>query len=209
MTANPLASAVRRVFCAICLRPQRACICHWIARVDNNVDVLILQHPDEVHQAKGSARLLHLSLCHSRLEVGETFSQEQLQALLHGPADQAVRVALLYPPTPCMVPPPELDGAWLAQPSRLRLVILDATWRKSLKMLHCNPALQKLPRFALNEAQPSAYLVRKAHRVHQLSTLEAACHALARLEQDHRRYLPLLAGFDGFVAQQLSFRKMR
>jgi DTW domain-containing protein YfiP len=210
VSADPSPSLPRRTACATCLRPQRACICRWIAPVANDIDVLILQHPAEVQQAKGSARLLHLSLARSCVEIGETFAEDQLHALLHGSIDAPVRALLLYPPTPAVKPPaPALDADWLAQPHRLRLVVLDATWRKSLKMLHCNPLLQALPRLALHHALPSAYLIRKAHRAHQLSTLEATCHALAQLEQSHQRYRPLLAGFDGFVAQQLLFRDTR
>lgn len=201
----PNSAPHRRISCTTCLRPQRACICRWIVPVANQVEVLVLQHPAEVHQAKGSARLLHLSLGRNRLEVGEIFPAEQLHALLHSPDREPARAVRLYPPTPGMAPP-VLDNAWRGQPHRLRLIVLDATWRKSLKMLHCNPLLQALPRLALNEVPPSAYLIRKAHHAHQLSTLEAACHALAHLEQNRQRYQPLLACFDGFVSQQLSFR---
>ena len=46
------------------------------------------------------------------------------------------------------------------------------------------------------------YTIRKAHAPGQLSTLEATCAALAQLEGDAARWQPLLAAFDGFVAQQ-------
>jgi DTW domain-containing protein YfiP len=78
-----------------------------------------------------------------------------------------------------------------------------------MKILHCNPLLQTLQRLQLNRTPPSAYLIRKARHIQQLSTLEATCHALAQLEQDESRYKPLLAAFDGFVSQQLSFRDSR
>ncbi len=205
----PLSVPSRRASCARCLRPQRGCICRWIAPVANATDVLILQHPSEVHHAKGSARLLHLSLARCHLEIGETFPVDQLQTFLHGSTADPVYTMLLYPPTAGMPPAPALDSAWLAQPGRLRLVVLDATWRKSMKMLHCNPVLQSLPRLSLDHALPSAYLIRKAQRPHQLSTLEATCHALAQLEREHQRYRSLFAAFDGFVSQQLSFRPLR
>jgi DTW domain-containing protein YfiP len=83
-------------------------------------------------------------------------------------------------------------------------VVLDATWRKSRKMLHQSPALQRLPRLALDDAPAGRYTIRKAHAPGQLSTLEATCAALAQLEGDAARWQPLLAAFDGFVAQQLS-----
>ena len=81
-------------------------------------------------------------------------------------------------------------------------MVLDATWRKSRKMLYLNPALQRLPRLALQDVPPSAYRIRKAHAPHQLSTLEAAAHALAQLEANPVYYQPLLSAFDGFVQQQ-------
>jgi DTW domain-containing protein len=79
------------------------------------------------------------------------------------------------------------------------LVVLDGTWRKSRKMLHRNPLLQGLPRLSLTDAPPSGYAIRKAHNPGQLSTLEATCAALVRLEKDAERFEPLLAAFNGFV----------
>ncbi len=195
-----------RAVCPACLRPQQTCICHWAARVDNTVELLILQHPMEVANAKGSARLLHLSLGRSVLAVGERFEPAQLQALL----DPARRSVLLYPDTPDgqslgLANPPPLDAQSLESPASLRLVVLDATWRKSRKMLYLNPALQHLPRLPLRATPPSHYLIRKAHLPDQLSTLEASCYALAQLEHDEARFAPLIAAFDGFVAQQLGY----
>ncbi len=187
-------STTKRATCATCLRAQSACICHWVRPLSSRVDLLILQHPLEVRNAKNSARLLHLCLPGSRLEVGETFPD--LQALLY--ADGRVPV-LLYPETSGFVPP-VLEP--VPPPERLRLVVLDATWRKSRKMLHVNPELQRLPRLALHDVPASAYRIRAAHAPHQLSTLEAAALALAQMEGDPDRYRPLLQAFDGFVQQQ-------
>lgn len=168
------------------------------------VELLVLQHPLEVRNAKNSARLLHLCLAGSRLEVGETFAPAALDALLF--ADGRTPL-LLYPATPGdaslgIAPPPVATPASLLHPERLRLVVLDATWRKSRKMLYLNPALQRLPRLALHAVPPSAYRIRKAHAPHQLSSFEAAVHALAQLEHNPAYYQPLLAAFDGFVQQQ-------
>jgi DTW domain-containing protein YfiP len=194
----------RRATCATCLRAQSACICRWIVPLASSVELLVLQHPLEVRNAKNSARLLHLCLAGSRLEVGEAFEASLLDALLFEGERTPV---LLYPDTPGdaslgIAPPPSFDEGMLQHPERLRLVVLDATWRKSRKMLYLNPALQRLPRLALREVPPSAYRIRKAHAPHQLSTLEAAAHALAQLENKPAHYQPLLAAFDGFVQQQ-------
>jgi DTW domain-containing protein YfiP len=194
-----LSSPPRRATCAACLRAQSACICHWVRPLSSRVDLLILQHPLEVRNAKNSARLLHLCVAGSRLEVGEAFDNAALHALLY--ADGRVPL-LLYPETPGEPAAPVLDVALLAQPDRLRLVVLDATWRKSRKMLYLNPGLQMLPRLALDDVPASAYRIRKAHAPHQLSSLEAAAVALAQLEGDAGQYSPLLQAFDGFVQQQ-------
>jgi len=190
----------RRQKCATCLRPAATCICHWTSPVASAVDVLILQHPMEVENAKGSARLLHLCLPGSRIEIGEQFDEEALHAMLGADGRQPV---LLYPDTPgdrslgIAAPPP-----FSADLAPVQLVVLDATWRKSRKMLYLNPALQALPRLPLRNTPPSHYLIRKAHAPDQLSTLEATCYALAQLEGDEHRYDSVIAAFDGFVAQQ-------
>lgn len=194
-----LSSPPKRATCAACLRARSACICQWVRPLSSRVDLLILQHPLEVRNAKNSARLLHLCMGGSRLDVGEAFTADDLHALLH--ADGRVPL-LLYPATPDEPAPPAVDPALMSQPDRLRLVVLDATWRKSRKMLYVNPELQRLPRVALHDVPASAYRIRKAHAAHQLSTLEAAALALAQLEGDDAAYRPLLQAFDGFVQQQ-------
>ena len=202
-------SGGRRAQCATCLRAASACICRWIQPVADaaaaRAAVLILQHPMEVANAKNSARLLHLCLPDSRLVAGETFGD--LDALLAGPR----RPVLLYPDTPGehaagIAPPPFDPAAGHAVGGDILLVVLDATWRKSRKMLYLNPALQALPRLALRDVPASHYLIRKAHAPGQLSTLEATAYALAQLENDDARdagrFAPLIAAFDGFVGQQ-------
>lgn len=192
----------RRAACAICLRPQSTCICRWIAPFATDVHVLILQHPLEVANAKGSARLLHLSLPGSVLLAGEVFDHHHLAELL---VEGGRTPLLLYPDAAAGAAAPALDPAILARPSSLRLVVLDGTWRKSRKMLYLNPLLQGLPRLALQGMPDSHYRIRKAHGPDQLSTLEAAAYALMRLDGGAARFEPLLAAFDGFVAQQASY----
>lgn len=165
----------------------------------------------EVSNAKNTARLLHLSLPGSTLAVGEQFDEEALNALLAGPR----RAVLLYPETPGdaslgIAPAPPFEPAWADDPASLLLVVLDATWRKSRKMLYLNPALQALPRYTLRAMPPSHYRIRKAHAPDQLSTLEAAAYALMQLDADPAdagpaRWQGLLDAFDGFVGQQLRY----
>lgn len=181
----------------------------------HQVEVLILQHPLERDQAKGSARLLHLSLARSRLLTGEVFAADEWLAAPH-PAQAAAAGTvrhnlLLYPDsppgsTPPLPEPPLLAPELLQDLAQLRLVVLDGTWRKSRKMLYLNPALQRLPRLSLQDMPASNYHIRRAHRPDQLSTLEAVCAALAQLEGDKGQFQPLLEAFDGFVAQQRGYQ---
>lgn len=171
----------------------------------NQVEVLILQHPLERDQAKGSARLLHLSLARSRMLTGEVFDA---QAWL--PIGDFNHNILLYPDLPSdrsagLPLPPAMASDVLEDPSLLRLIVLDGTWRKSRKLLYLNPSLQQLPRLSLQDLPASKYRIRRAHRSDQLSTLEAVCAALAQLEGGEGPVRPLLDAFDGFVAQQRAF----
>ena len=216
MRLTPLAPH-QRPHCARCLRPSEACICRWVTPVANEVEVLVLQHPLEVDNAKGSARLLSLSLARCELVTGETFEEPDLQALLQGPrgtngiGNKAKKPVLLYPPTPndtaLQQAAPPLNIDWLDAPDQLRLILLDGTWRKSRKMLYLNPLLQALPRLSLRDTPAAYHQIRKAHRPDQLSTLEATCAALAQLEHNAAFFSLLLTAFDGFVAQQLAYRQ--
>lgn len=214
----------KRAICARCQRPQSACICNCIVSVKNQVEVLVLQHPLEVMNAKGSVRLLDLCLQHSRVLSGEVFATDVLMQALYEPADEPtdtptdvstdtrpvarIQPVLLYPDTSL------IEAADLALPvaekyqeseqiQGLRLVILDATWRKSRKMLYLNPLLQTLPRLSLEQMPASHYRIRKAHKPDQLSSLEACAYALMRLEKTEDKYRSLLQAFDAFVDQQL------
>lgn len=175
--------------------------------------VLVLQHPAEQHQAKGSVRLLQLSLRSCRVEVGECFEPG---ALVHwltapattrppSPATAAPQALLLYPAAPGQATTTPLDLP-LPDPAACRLVLLDGTWRQTRQMLRLNPLLQSLPRWALPAPPPSRYAIRRAQRPEQRSTLEAACLALATLQGDADRFAPLLAAFDGWVAAELARR---
>ena len=77
-------AVARRPRCDRCALPLRTCVGALVTRVANQVDVLVLQHPDEQHQAKGSARLMGLSLARCRVIVGETFEPATLRELLDG-----------------------------------------------------------------------------------------------------------------------------
>jgi DTW domain-containing protein YfiP len=166
---------------------MRACLCSWIRPTQNQIPVLVLQHPAEAGHAKGSARLLRLSLLDCHCAVGDVFDPEALQGWL------SPDTALLYPATHNTA-----RGVESPPPIR-RLVVLDGTWRQSGQLLRQNPWLQALPRLPLQDPPPSQYGVRKAQRPEQRSTLEATCLALGQLEARPAHYTPLLQAFAGWV----------
>ena len=197
----------QRLLCPQCTRPQSTCICRWVRPLTQPTEVLILQHPMEVNHAKNSAGLLQLSLPNSSILVGEVFDESALLVGLQEPK----YTLLLYPRSDYVghAASAPLDAAQLTDPSKVRLVVLDATWRKSRKMLHRSPWLQGLPRLSLDASLESLYTIRKAHKPGQCSTLEATCAALAQLQGDALRYAPLLQAFQGFVAQQAGYAEAK
>jgi DTW domain-containing protein len=127
--------------------------------------------------------------------VGEHFAPEALRALLQRPGRDT---RLLYPDVPA-APAPVVPGPTAGLP--LRLLVIDATWRKSLRMLLEHPALAALPRLSLMEPAPTRYrAIRAARRADQVSTLEATVQALAMLEGPSFDAAPLLDAFGQFVA---------
>lgn len=187
-------STFRRAACVRCHRPQSTCLCALARPTAHRTELLVLQHPQEQRQAKNSVALLRLSLAHCEVLVGERFEPEVLRALLQRPGRDTW---LLYPDVP-MAPAPSTVGTMTAAP--VRLVVLDATWRKSVRMLLEHPALAALPRLSLDAPAPTRYrAIRAARRADQVSTLEAAVQALSMLEGPAFDAAPLLDAFGHFV----------
>jgi DTW domain-containing protein len=155
----------------------------------------VLQHPQEQRHAKNSVALLRLSLAHCTVVVGERFEAGALEAVLRRPGRDT---RLLYPDVPAAPAPP---FAAMTAGAPLLLVVIDATWRKSLRMLLEHPALAALPRLSLHSPAPTRYrAIRAARRVDQVSTLEATVQALTMLEGPSFDGAPLLDAFGRFVA---------
>lgn len=163
-----------RPYCEQCGYPQTACVCGAVSAISPRSRLLVLQHPSEVEHAKNSVRLLQLAVPSTRAVVGETEADfAELRAEL---TRDSMPTFLLYPS----------DESQLLQAAEsseaVRLILLDGTWRKTLKMYRLNPWLQALPQKHLSLAAPTAYRIRKASRSDSLSTLEAAAAALSQLE---------------------------
>jgi DTW domain-containing protein YfiP len=176
----------------LCPRCERAaCLCALLPPepLASETELLLLQHPQESRQVKGTAPLLRLGLQRCELRVGEVFEPP--------PADR--RNLLLYPGA-------DDAGAAADEAQRpARLIVLDGTWRQSRRLMEANPWLAALPRLALPDAGTARYAaLRRAHRPGQLSTLEASLLALETI--DGLRFEPLWRSFDAFIARQTAHR---
>ena len=188
-------SSGRRPLCEECGRPLIACWCACVRQVDNVCGLLILQDPGEVGQAKGTAALLARCLARVEVRVGKHF---EAPASTDG-------LLLLYPRTPDSAAPDASSALSMrtgSTPAPQTLVALDGTWRASRRLLARNSWLQALPRWPLEAPPPSRYAIRRAQRDSQRSTLEACALALAALDGDPTRYLPLWDAMDAFIALQ-------
>lgn len=183
-------------YCSQCGKARKACICDSIVALDSQVELIILQHPTEEHRPMGTARILSLSLVNSRLLVGEDFRQHgELNQLL---AEPDVEHFVLYPSDV------SLSAADVALPieKKIRIILLDGTWKKAFKMWQLNTQLHHLPCLHLPENLKGNYRIRKAPNENALSTVEAGFHVLSMM-QPEKDFSPLLDAFEAMVDYQI------
>lgn len=183
-----------RINCAQCLRPEAQCLCAYLPRLESRWQVLILRHSSEAKHALNTARLAVLGLKQCRLMDGEVFAQ--LPALLAEPGWQNW---LLFPDASAQLVE---QGVASEAGQQQRLIVLDGSWRKAKRLLHCNPCLAALPRLSFATPPPSRYRLRKVPAAEALSTIEAITYALEQLEG--HSFQQLLAPFEALIEQQIS-----
>jgi DTW domain-containing protein len=156
--------------CYECFRPKQACFCASIPTIDNQTEVMILQHRRERFHPFNTARIVQKALQNSRL-LSDYTSNLATQLRLRP------RAGLLFPgPTARLIS----DLASEQRPDQL--VVLDGTWHHAKTLLREIPALQSLPRYRLAPTVPSRYRLRRQPSIVSLSTVEAAVAALRVLE---------------------------
>jgi DTW domain-containing protein len=178
--------------CYACFRPTSACFCPSIPKIDNQTEVLILQHRRERFHPFNTARIVHKALRNSQLLADHT-NNLALRLRLKPHA------GLLYPG-----PTARLMSELPSEQHPQQLVILDGTWHHTKTLLREIPALQSLPRYRLAPSTPSRYRIRREPSVTSLSTVEAAVAALRILEPQTDGLDRLLRAFDTMVEQQLA-----
>jgi DTW domain-containing protein YfiP len=184
-------------------------------RVDNNVFVLVLQHPQEKDRALGSAGLLVGGLANARLTIG--LSWRNLAHALKQPAEprnwgvlylgSAQTEALASPGAGEALIALDRKGQPFADQRAARetlegLVVLDGNWSQAKALWWRNAWLTKLRRFVVLPDRPSLYgELRREARGDALSTLEAAALALAVLEHDPSIRERLLTPFRALLSR--------
>jgi DTW domain-containing protein YfiP len=183
-----------------CARPLAACLCKSLPLhpIDNRWPVHILQHRQERKHALNTARIAMLGLAHCQLHlVTDAAVEDTLPPALLSELDKAW---LIYPGSGSL----NVAGLDPVTVATRPLILLDANWRKSRRLLLSSAWLQTLPRLSVDLTAPSRYRIRKEPEANYCSTLEAICAVLGTLEQDQQKYAPLLASMDVMIDQQIA-----
>ena len=201
MSTEKTAMTTRRPYCPACQRPQATCLCELALPVSSPWPLVILQDPAEAQQAKGTVALLKACMPELTIWQGlDLAGHSGLDALLQDPRLFAL---LVYPGEQA-----KPASAWrpvVAQSGKTPcFILIDGTWRKSLRLLHSHPALLNLPRITLERLPASGYHIRKSNREGGLSTLEAAAALLGEWSEEPARFAPLLASFDRWISRELA-----
>ncbi|PFG45923.1 DTW domain-containing protein YfiP [Vibrio sp. ES.051] len=187
-------------YCSQCGKSRKACICQWIIPLISEVELIILQHVSEEHRSLGTARILNLSLNNCTCLIGEDFSNNAiLNKLL---ADECYQHFILYPSDQSLCLS-ELTNNVSSQAQKVRLILLDGTWRKAYKIWQLSANLHSLPTVKLPQELRGHYTIRKAPSQNSLSTVEAGYHALSLLEPK-RDFTPLLHVFEKMIEFQIA-----
>ncbi len=145
----------------------------------------------------GTARILSLSLTNSRCFVGEDFSlHSELNALLNEPD---VAHWLLYPGEQAQ---PLSSVLTPGRPEKIRVILIDGTWKKAYKIWQLSTNLHSLPQLKLAETLTGNYRIRKAPSDNSLSTVEAGYHLLSELEPE-QDFSPLMNAFEHMIQFQI------
>lgn len=193
-------------YCPRCKKAKKACICRYITEIQTDIELIILQHPTETQRPMGTARILSLSLPYSRCFVGEDFTDHsELNELL---ADSQFQYWLIYPcessvSLETVSEQINVNRAHNGQPKKIRLLIIDGTWKKAYKMWTCSTNLHQLPSLRLPENLTGNYRIRKAPTENSLSTLEAGHFVLSALDLD-TDYTPLITAFDCMIDDHIN-----
>jgi DTW domain-containing protein YfiP len=211
MQATEAAEAIPE--CPHCHKPMPLCICDSITPIDNKIELLILQHPQEQDAALATARVAAQHFKKATVKIG--LSWPSLAKALGKPVADPQRWAILYLGS-AKVSDFETDRDILAidrkgqaeenQRALLKdiqgIVLLDGTWSQAKALWWRNAWMLKCQRVILGPAKPSLYgKLRREPRKDGLSTIEAAGMLLASLERKPEIETTLNEAFERMLAK--------
>jgi DTW domain-containing protein YfiP len=219
-TSQPEAGAVPEVIpdCPHCHKPLPLCVCDSITPIENRIQLLILQHPQEQDRALGTARLTALHFKHAVLRIG--LSWPSLSKALGRPVADPSRWAVLYLGS-AKVADLETDRDIVAIDRKGQLednqrailkdiegiVLLDGTWSQAKALWWRNAWMLKCQRVILGPSRPSRYgKLRREPRRDGLSTIEAAAMMLSSLEKRPDIGETLHASFERMLTKYREFQ---
>ena len=153
--------------CPHCGKPLPLCICDSITPIENRIQLLILQHPQEQDRALGTARLTALHFKDAVLKIG--LSWPSLSKALGRPVADPSRWAVLYLGS-AKVADLDTDREIVAINRKGELeadqrailediegiVLLDGTWSQAKALWWRNAWMLKCQRVILGPKRPSA-----------------------------------------------------
>lgn len=182
--------------CSKCQRPVVMCYCAVLPSLNHDWPVHIIQDRREAAHPLGTARPAVRALQHATLQTVDPERADDGPAVDAWLQQFGANAALIYPGSNALPVSHLVD-----RESPLALVFIDATWRRSRRILHTWPTLAELPRYQLSGVRSSRYRIRKAPCDQALSTLEAVAEVLHTLQPASQE--PLQRAADAFQAEAL------
>ena len=171
--------------CFKCFKPKSVCLCKYSRELDTGVKFVFLMHPKEFkRQRTGTGYLSHNCLKDSEIIVGLDFTtNKRLQELL---SDEKYFPVMMYPGNDaCTVnelKPKLFDGTLNGKNKTLLIIILDATWFCSKKMIEHNPFLMELPKLSFIGSYTSIFTFKHEPSPECVSTIECCYYMIKELQ---------------------------
>jgi len=200
--------------CATCQKPEHLCVCEAVDPVDNKIQVVILEHPQEKREILGTAPIagltfrnvvvrVGLSWPNLKRIVGREVDYKRWGVLYLGAAKQGAAAAKEE------IAVVDKNGAPVAASAEILaglegVILLDGTWSQAKSLWWRNAWLLKCRRIVLHPHFKSLYgQARREPRRESVSTLEAAAFVVSRLEGEPEMFDRVLKPF------ALLLKKMR
>ncbi|OQR90484.1 hypothetical protein THRCLA_09327 [Thraustotheca clavata] len=181
-----------REVCSKCTRPPCVCFCDLIpsVKMTPSFQIHCIQHPNEAkRKALSSVPLLNHSLNNFTLEITKETMLPSVDTECHQ--------VLLFPG------PNAVDLQDLKCIQKLKVVVVDGTWKEAKKLVQENSVLQALPRVIITCNNSSLYgTLRREPKSGCVSTLEAVAQAITVLDGNDTIQQTLLGMFEKIVARQ-------